>query len=167
FAGFKETPNDFDLEHPVRRMREINQRNKLRSIDLESFLRTYRDEFDLKAPYFSYRCDGHLNPLGHFLATNLIAKYLIVNDLVPLDSVRKIRVLSRLERNMKLSPVDILSEEGYEQIYKTGRFKGKTNIIKILQTLDQSNPTQPTFRSTHLKQPSVPEFSPSCGCTPS
>ena len=132
-ARFKEIPKDFDLNSPVRKIREMTERNKIRLIELDSFLESYRDAFDIKSPYFSYRCDGHLNPLGQFLATCLIAKYLIVNNpALPLDKISKMNVLSRIDRNMRLSPIDILSQDGYNQIYKTGRFSGKTNIPKIL-----------------------------------
>jgi hypothetical protein len=131
-ARFKEIPKGFDFTNPVRKIRELTERNKIRLIELESFFKSYRDTFHMKSPYFSYRCDGHLNPLGQFLATSLIAKYLIVNNMIPLDEISKMNILSRIERNIKLGPIDILSEDGYRQIYKTGRFTGNTNIIKLL-----------------------------------
>jgi hypothetical protein len=128
FTGLKELPKDFDLDRPIVKLRQITEARQIPVIELAPFFIRYRDEFDIKMPYFSYRCDGHLNPLGHFLAANLIAKHLLMNDTVPITGMTKNRLLSKVERNLKLSPASILSKEGFAQIYNGGRFKGKTNI---------------------------------------
>lgn len=124
-----EVPKGFSRERPVRRLEQIAQRNGISLIELDQFFRGYRDRWQLPAPYFYYRCDGHWNPMGHFLAANFIAKYLVENQALSGD-------VDVFARNLQMSPSDILSAEGYRQIYTVGRFDGSTNIMKLAnQTL--------------------------------
>lgn len=132
FTNLKEVPPQFDLQRPVIKLREITKNNGIKFYELEPHFIKYRDFFDIKPPYFAYRCDGHLNPLGHFLAANLVTRYLIENNLVKLDDINKANISTFVEKNLHLSPIAILSPEGYEQIYNRGIFKGKTNILKII-----------------------------------
>jgi len=127
----KELPEGFDRDRPLRKLQQIAAANDFQIIRLDEFLKGYREEFGVPAPYFYYRCDGHLNPLGHFLAANLIVRYLLDHDTKLMNEGTKKAIWSAVERNLKLSPIAILSQEGYDQIYKTGRFNGKTNIPNL------------------------------------
>jgi hypothetical protein len=128
FYHINELPEGFDRDRPVRNLQQIAEMNHIPMIQLDTYFNQYRDEFGLPAPYFHYRCDGHLNPLGHFLAANLVGSYLLDHNEMFLNENTKNGIRSAVERNIKLSPTEILSREGYDQIYKTGRFYGKTNI---------------------------------------
>jgi hypothetical protein len=124
-------PEGFDRDRPLRTLQHIAAANDVPLIRLDEVFKAYRDKFDLPAPYFYYRCDGHLNPLGHFLAANLIVRYLLDHDDMLMNESTKKAIRSAVERNVKLNPNEILSQEGYDQIYKTGRFNGKTNIPNL------------------------------------
>jgi hypothetical protein len=126
-----ELPEGFDRDRPLRKLQQTAAANDIPIIRLDEFLKEYRDKFGLPAPYFYYRCDGHLNPLGHFLAANLVVRYLLDHDDMLMNESAKKAIRSAVERNVKLSPHEILSQEGYDQIYKTGRFYGKTNIPNL------------------------------------
>jgi hypothetical protein len=119
-------PEGFSRERPIKTIERIAEAHGLRVIQLSQFFHEYRDRFKLPAPYFYYRCDGHWNPIGHFLAANVIAKFLIERGFIHGDIVR-------IERNLRLSPIEILSPDGYQQIYGDRRFTGKTNITKLLE----------------------------------
>ena len=127
----KELPEGFDRDRPLRNFQQIARTNDIPVIQLDEFLKKYRDEFGLPVPYFHYRCDGHLNPLGHFLAANLVVKDLLDHDEMLMSENAKKGIRLAVERNLKLSPHEILSQEGYDQIYKMGRFYGKTNIPNL------------------------------------
>jgi hypothetical protein len=62
----------------------------------------YRAQYALPAPYFSYSCDGHWNPVGHALAASLIASYLSGS---PASAP---------------PPHDIVGDPGYRAIYAEG-----------------------------------------------
>jgi len=127
----KELPAGFSRERHLRKLDQIAKANDLPLIPLDQALREYRDKFQLPAPYFYYKCDGHLNPLGHFLAANMVAQHLLDHDETVFDVSTKKVIRSVIERNINLNPKEILSEEGYHQIYISGRFYGKTNIPSL------------------------------------
>ena len=126
-----ELPPGFSRDRHLRRLDIIAKANDLPLIPLDQMFREYRDKFQLATPYFYYRCDGHLNPLGHFLAANLVAQHLLDHDETVFDVSTKKVIRSVIERNINLNPKEILSEEGYHQIYISGRFYGKTNIPNL------------------------------------
>jgi hypothetical protein len=124
----KELPPGFSKERHLQHLGHIAKAHEIPVIPLDQIFRQYRDKYQLPAPYFYYRCDGHLNPLGHFLAANVVAKYLLDHDGLRLNEGAEKATRAVIERNISLTPEDILSEEGYSQIYRAGRFYGKTNI---------------------------------------
>src|SRR4030095_2608280 len=81
-------PDGFSRERIMNRLVPMLQRHGIPTVDLAQFFRDYRDRFSLPAPYFYYACDGHWNPLGHFLAANLVAKELTVRGLFKGDMLR-------------------------------------------------------------------------------
>jgi hypothetical protein len=127
----KELPAGFSRERHLRKLDQIAKANDLPLIPLDQTFRQYRDKFQLPAPYFYYRCDGHLNPLGHFLAANVVAKHLLDHDDMLFNESTKAKVRSVVSRNLNLNPEEILSPEGYHQIYISGRFYGRTNIPSL------------------------------------
>jgi hypothetical protein len=129
--GLKELPPGFSKDRHLQKLAHIAKTHDIPLIPLDVTLRQYRDKDQLPAPYFYYRCDGHLNPLGHFLAANVVAKYLLDRAALSLANDSEKAIRSMIERNLNLGPQDILSEEGYSQIYRAGRFYGKTNIPSL------------------------------------
>jgi hypothetical protein len=127
-------PADLDPFYPVRRLEEFTRQNGIAFLELNAYFLEYRDRFNLKPPYIAYYCDGHLNPVAHFLMAQFVARYLIEKNLIPLTAVEKDRLLKKIERHINLSPQEILGEKAYRQIYNKGGFYlGSSNISKILE----------------------------------
>jgi hypothetical protein len=124
-------PEEFDPFYPVKRLQRITQKHKIEFLELESHFLRYREKFNLQAPYYFYYCDGHWNPLGHFLASNIVAKHLVENDILEVES--KDKVLSLINENLNLDPLAVLGNDAFMQIYNKGIYKGETNILKILK----------------------------------
>lgn len=116
---------NLDLGYPTRRLKWFSQQNGLTCIDLLPELLRYRDNHGLEYPVFSFHCDGHFNPLGHFLAANLVAEHLY-------DYFRDNSLISKVTNrsrdsfttNLQRTPVDILGEEAWQAIYENGLYKG-------------------------------------------
>lgn len=130
--GLKEIPKDFDPIYPARRLQDFAWRNGINFLRLDPGFLSYRDRFSLSPPYFSYWCDGHPNPVGHFLASNMVAGYLISNRLVPVSDEEAKVLLGRIEKNITLSPKEILGNEAYGQVYNNGVYRGSSNIGGLL-----------------------------------
>lgn len=133
YTGLTKVPKGSDPFYPVSRLKKIVQRQGILFFDLTPYFLKYRDRFNLKYPYFSFWCDGHWNPVGHFLASNLIAKYLIGQVQIPLSEEDKERLSEKIDKNLALSPLDILGEQAYRQIYSHGVYRGSSNISRILE----------------------------------
>jgi len=131
--GRSEIPEGFDPFYPLKRLKDMLKKQGIGYFELEPYFREYRDRFGLEPPYFSYWCDGHWNPLGHFLAAHLVARYLLEGDLVPMAKEEKENRLKKINQDLKLSPQEILGEKAYRQIYKRGVYKGSSNISVILE----------------------------------
>lgn len=136
-TGLASLPEEFDTLYPAKRIERISQSNGIQFLALLPYFIEYKDKFHLRHPYFSYFCDGHWNPLGHFLVSNIVAKYLIEQDWIPLSDEEKAGRLEKIGRNLNLSPLEILGKEAYRQIYHRGLYLGSSNISKIMQ--DQNN----------------------------
>ena len=54
------------------------------------------------------------------------------NNAIPTDSEQKTALYSKIDKNLSLSPMDILGPEAYNQIYHKGVYRGSSNIPKIL-----------------------------------
>ena len=62
--GEKYPPSGFDPQYPRNRLLGFAQKNGIDVIDPQLPMVKYIAENNLEYPYFSYTCDGHLNPLG-------------------------------------------------------------------------------------------------------
>lgn len=131
-TGLSEVPEGFDPFNPLNRLRIIVDRNNIRFLELESRFNQYKDSFGLRPPYFSFRCDGHWNPLGHFLAANVLTEYLLNNHLIPLDDEKKEEINNRVKRNLGIEPSKVLGDENYSGIYSKGVFKGVVDIPGLM-----------------------------------
>jgi hypothetical protein len=130
--GFNRLPPGFNPDYPLLRLRQIIQSQGIAFLELGSYFLEYHDKFNLKPPYFSYWCDSHWNPLGHFIASHVVARYLIEHDLVPLSQKAKIKLLRKIEDDLNLPPQEILGDKAYRQIYSHDIYTGSSNIAEIL-----------------------------------
>lgn len=125
-------PENFDPFLPLKNLEQIIQKHNILFLKLEPYFIEYRDKFNVKQPYFSYWCNGHWNPVGHFLTANIVAKYLIEQDLIFIEKYQKVKVLNKIKKNLSLSPEKILGQKAYEQIYGHGLYSGSSNIDKLM-----------------------------------
>jgi len=118
--------------YPSQRLRDMCTKYDIALLEPKEDFQRYRDNFHLGMPYFSYWHDGHYNPVAHFLLANLVAQYLIKQRWIPLTSEEKDKLLYKINKNLDLSPVEILGKEGYRQIYNRKVYLGSSNISEIL-----------------------------------
>ena len=131
-TGVEEPPDDFDPLLAEKRLEALGKQHGIGVLNLAPNFKDYRVKFNLKDPYFWYACDAHWSPLGHFLAANWVARMLLDNDALPADSQEKTALRSNIDKNLSLSPMDILGPEAYNKIYNRGVYRGSSNIPKIL-----------------------------------
>ncbi|TRZ96525.1 hypothetical protein D4R78_00845 [bacterium] len=132
-TGFSRLPSNFNPDYPLLRIKTISQKQGIAFLELGPYFLKYRVKFNLKPPYFSYWCDSHWSPLGHFIAAHILAKYLIDHNFLPLSQEEKLRLLQKIEGDLDLSPQEILGDKAYRQIYLHGIYTGSSNIAKILE----------------------------------
>ena len=131
-TGGAKPPKDFDPLLVEKQLAALGNAHDIGVLNLAPLFDDYRVKFDLKDPYFWYVCDAHWSPLGHFLAANWVARMLLDNNAIPADSQQKAALCSNIDKNLSLSPMDILGPEAYNQIYDRGVYRGSSNIPKIL-----------------------------------
>ncbi len=114
-SGVWEMP-DLDTKFPSERAESVAKELKVDYINLAVSFEKYKNHHQLAAPYFSYRCDGHWNPLGHFVAAQAIANFLIEKGYVDPP------VLSDEQHSLSLkkTPKEILGSEAFSMIYDSG-----------------------------------------------
>ncbi len=111
---------ELDPQAPLEHLKDIATRDNLTLLTLEEGFLQYRDQYNLPAPYFSYRCDGHWNPLGHYLAAQLTGQYLLEHDYLDLATSTRDILLGAVQTNLQKAPQAILGEIGYKEIYQNG-----------------------------------------------
>ncbi|MDD5656941.1 MAG: hypothetical protein PHF00_06770, partial [Elusimicrobia bacterium] len=129
---FRGEAGELDPDSPARRLREFARRHGIIFLDPAPTLAAYRDRNALPSPYFSFRCDGHLNPLGHFLLANVVARFIAENDLAPMRTPDKKKLLGAVRRNLEASPQAVLGREAYRQIYGGEVYRGSSEIGTLI-----------------------------------
>lgn len=132
FESGQTSLGELDPLHPHRRFQGLVERHDIRSIDLLRQFLAYRDQFSMDYPYFFYSCDGHWNPIGHFLAANVVARYLIEERLMPLAESHRSVVLARIATMLDRSPRDLLGDAAYDQIFSGRHYSGASNVPAVL-----------------------------------
>ena len=133
FEGGRTSVDDLDPLHPHRRFRALAERQGIRAIDLLQEFLAYRDRFAMDYPFFFYSCDGHWNPIGHFVAAAAVARYLDEAGLLPLPERDRKVTLARIETMLDISPRDILGDAAYDQIFGGKRYVGASNVPAWLE----------------------------------
>ncbi|HEY3275863.1 MAG TPA: SGNH/GDSL hydrolase family protein [Syntrophorhabdaceae bacterium] len=118
------------VAYPMGHLDEICRKNGISLLSIHEEFGRYAADFNLPEPYFGYRCDGHWNPLAHFLAANAVSKFLLEQNLV--EGKDRSRTLALADANLRTDPMHILGEDGYSQIYRGGFYKGKSRIPEIM-----------------------------------
>jgi hypothetical protein len=125
-------PDDLDPLMGEKRLERLGKENHIAVLNLVPAFLEYRDVQGLKDPYLWYSCDGHWNPVGHFLVANVVARALIERDLLPMTREKKAALLEKVRKDLLMSPQEVLGMQGYREIYEKGYYRGASNIPKIL-----------------------------------
>lgn len=124
FGGGTAVPEGFDIHRPGRRLAEIARSLDLPHLDLAEDFAAYRDAWKLPGPYFSFACDGHWNPLAHYLAAHRLAVFLAEKGLLPAGSEDQAVLRERSRAAFARPPREILGTDAYRQIYGGGVYTG-------------------------------------------
>ncbi|MGE5502822.1 MAG: alginate O-acetyltransferase AlgX-related protein [Actinomycetota bacterium] len=108
-AGGTALPADFDPNRPMRRLEAVARGLGLDFLDLTPAMVAYRDAHRLPAPAFSFRCDGHWNPLGHRVAAAAVATAL--GHAPPAGW-------------LAADPRTVLGDQGWRAIFERGVYQG-------------------------------------------
>ena len=124
FGAGSAVPDDFDPALPSRRLAFVAGRIGVPLLDLRPAFLAYRDANNLLYPYFSFACDGHWNPVAHYLAGHATAAFLAQNGLLG-DSRREgADLLSARRDAFARDPKAILGAPAYRQIFDGGIYTG-------------------------------------------
>ncbi len=124
WSGLDKIPEDLDMGLCDERLKEITDRNNIPFLALAPVMKTYMRNHELKDPYLWFFCDGHWNPVGHFIAANATSERIIENDLLVCDPEEKRQILNSIRDNLNLSPGEIMGDQAYDQIYGNKLYKG-------------------------------------------
>ena len=124
FGAASAVPDDFDPALPSRRLAAVAKRIGVPLLDLRPALLAYRDVHDLSYPYFSFSCDGHWNPLTHYLAGHATAALLAQQGLVGKNQSDRAGLMSARRDAFARNPKAILGTEAYRQIFEGGTYTG-------------------------------------------
>ncbi|MCH8904221.1 MAG: SGNH/GDSL hydrolase family protein [Bacteroidetes bacterium] len=130
--GLENVPEYLDPYYPFKRINGIIEGHDILSVDPGPFFRNFQKANRMPYPYFYYHCDTHWNPIGHFLVANLVSQYIVSNKLIPYSSEQRQAIVVKINANLRLTPEQILSQKGYDQIFENEKFSGETNISNIL-----------------------------------
>jgi hypothetical protein len=75
-------PPEYDVDYPQTRLQQFAATWGIPYLNLVPIFRDYRDQHQLQLPYFSYAHDGHWSPLGHEVAAQAVARFLLEEGFV-------------------------------------------------------------------------------------
>ncbi|MBM4328122.1 MAG: hypothetical protein FJ118_13280 [Deltaproteobacteria bacterium] len=125
-------PDDFDPLMGEKWLERLGRENNIAALNLAPVFLEYRDRQSLKDPYLWYSCDGHWNPVGHFLVANVVAQALVDRDMLSMPPEKKAALRDKIRKDLAMSPRQVLGLEGYRAIYEKGYYRGASNIPEIL-----------------------------------
>jgi hypothetical protein len=133
WSGLKELPDDLDPNLPDRWLDRFSKEHGIRAIKLAPIFHAYMNKFSLGDPHLWFFCDGHWNPVGHFIVANEVTEYLIENDMIKMGKEKKAALEGKISRNLDLDPMAILGKEAYDQIYGNRAYTGSSNIGQVFK----------------------------------
>jgi hypothetical protein len=78
-----QVPGEFNPFKPEERIKNIAGRNQIAFDFIAPYLQSYRDQYSLQWPYFSFTCDPHYTALGHKVSAEAIVEKLEQHQLLP------------------------------------------------------------------------------------
>lgn len=119
-------PSDKNTDEQIEKMFiDLN----IKYIKLEEIFNKYTQLHNLSDPKYSYSCDGHWNPLGHYLSANVLAEF-IIKETNLISNQYKDEKIKIINENLSKNPKEILGENNYNIIYKnTSQYNN--NTIKL------------------------------------
>jgi hypothetical protein len=121
-------PEDFDPARPLGELGRTAARLDIPFLDLLEVFVRYRERHSLPYPFFSFSCNGHWNPLGHYVAANATAAFLAEKGLLPAGAGSENIVPAAAGRRFATPPQDVLGRDAYEQIYGGGKYTGGSAV---------------------------------------
>jgi len=123
--GEPEPPN-FDLSYPARRLQQFGAANGIDVLDLNIAFASYLARHEFDDPKFYFRCDGHWNPLAHYLAAQSLVEHLRDGGVIDASA------LSLDAEYLDRSPQELLGDDGIAAIYGWGeKYTGGSAIGKM------------------------------------
>ncbi len=123
--------DELDPLYPVERMKNIAERNNIKCYTMQDRFINYRDTFNVEYPYFSFWCDKHWNPIGHFIAANVIAEYLVRDGYFYLSDDGKNNLYKIIETNLNTPPIELLGKKSFDSIFNHGIYKGNSHLSEM------------------------------------
>jgi hypothetical protein len=123
WSGLERLPDDLDMGLADKRLKEITDQNGITMIPLAPVFKGYMREHRLTDPYLWFFCDGHWNPVGHFIAANTVAGKILKQGLMELPEREKL--IEQINSNMKLGPEEIMGKKAFGQIYNNEQYTGE------------------------------------------
>ncbi|MGI9308069.1 MAG: SGNH/GDSL hydrolase family protein [Gammaproteobacteria bacterium] len=116
-------PPGFDLSYPTRRLEQLAAQNNFSVLDLDDSFTHYLERHDVPEPALYFRCDGHWNPVGHYIAAQTLISYLEQQGLVSRKNP------DQANNYMESSPQTLLGEDAANAIYTWGgNYTGQSEI---------------------------------------
>lgn len=119
-------PPGFDPDYPKRRLSELAKREGFRVLNLAPVFEDYAERHPDPAVPFYFRCDGHWNPVAHYIAANaMLGKLAEHGDIA--------RSADPGESYLEESPEDLLGPEATRQIFGWGnnRYSGDSDLNRL------------------------------------
>lgn len=120
-------PENFSLSYPVKRLINFADKNKIHLLDLNKEFLKYKAQHNLSYPYFYFRCDGHWNPLGHYIAARSFVEFMQEHGMIENDDIDEEWTADEINHLLK-SPKAVLGSEVWEQIYDGGVYVGNSLV---------------------------------------
>ncbi len=114
-------PTGYDPGLHEQQLLDVSRELNIPIISLSEHFRQYQAEHQLPFPYLSYRCDGHWNPLGHFLAASIVAEFLAGRKYVTVDNLENFVRSRQAER--KQTPRRVIGDRAYDEIFGRGIYR--------------------------------------------
>lgn len=117
----QQPPEGYDPGWHERRLLDISRELDIPTVALSEHFRRYQADQRLPFPNLSYRCDGHWNPLGHFIAASVVAEFLAGKGYITVDKPDDFVSVRQSERRQ--SARSVIGDLAYDQIFGRGIYR--------------------------------------------
>jgi len=109
-------PDTMDVGYPRRRLSQLAAAESIAFVDPSSNFERYTEKHELGGPKFSFVCDGHFSPVGHYVVSNTFAKWLLDSGWVSTDDLANPEVYTD-DKFLDVSPSELLGDEAYSEVF--------------------------------------------------